>query len=157
MGENTAGPALPYAVRSDRKTAGATSTGAVNGTFVDMPFETNDLNEGVAGLINKISNTEWQIVRPGIYRAAYAMRPDAAGNVVGWEARAVLDGVAIPQSGIISMSENTAAENIDSGKTFIFKTTAANQIVKFQAAPTEGAAVDIVIGSTAWIELVRLT
>lgn len=155
--ELVAGPAMPYQVRSDRKTAGATSTGAVNGTFADIPFETNDLLAGNAGFITKPNNTDFTLVLPGIYRCGYALIADPAANDVGWEARAVLDGANIPQSGVRASSRNVAQENFSTGKTFIFQTTLSNQVLKIQAAPTEGAAVNIVVGSTCYVELVRLT
>ncbi|GAB1376885.1 hypothetical protein MASR1M48_17370 [Lactococcus petauri] len=155
--ENTAGPALPYAVRSDRKTAGTTSTGAVNGTFVDIPFETNDLNEGVSALITKPNNTDFRLALPGIYRASVTLIPDSGANDTGWEGRAVLDGVAIPQSAMKGSSRANNLENYGLDKTFVFKTVSANQVVKMQAAPLEGAAVDIVKQSTFFVELIRLT
>lgn len=153
-----AGPSLPFAARSDRKTAGSTSTGAVNGTFVDIPFETNDFVENpTPGFISKPNNTDFTLAFPGIYRCEYSLRPNPAANYTGWEARAALDGVAIPQSGVIGTSRNLPNENSDTGKGFLFRTTTANQVLKIQAAPTEAAAVGIEIGSTCSVELVRLT
>lgn len=156
--ENVAGPALPYAIRSDRKTAGNTSTGATNGTFVDIPFETNDLDEGVAGLITKPNNTDFTIAQPGIYKAAVTLTADPAANDIGWEFRGVLDGVALPQSRAIGTGRSASQENASNQIVYAFKTTTANQVLKVQAAPTEGVAVNIVpTYSHIFVELVRLT
>lgn len=157
--DNVAGPALVYAVRSDRKTAGNTSTGAVNGTFVDIPFETNDLLVNpTPGFISKPTNTEFQLTYPGIYRCTYALTGDPPANETGWTSRAVLNGVVVPQSTSQASGRNLAQENDTNERNFVFQTTTANAILKIQAAPTEGVAVVIVpLHTTCMVELVRLT
>ena len=157
--DNVAGPSNVYAVRSDRKTAGNTSTGAVNGTFVDIPFETNDLLVNpTPGFISKPTVTEFQLAFPGIYRCTYALTGDPPANETGWESRAVLNGTPVPQSTSRATGRNIAQENNTIGRNFVFQVTSANSILKIQAAPTEGVAVNIVpLYSTCMVELARLT
>lgn len=154
-----AGPAIPFAARHDRKTAGLTSTGSVNGTFVDVPFETNDFVEAPSpGFISKPNNTDFTLVFPGVYRCVYNLTGDPGANDTGWEARAVLDGTLIPQSRLQGSGRAATQENNTVNRMFFFRTTTANQVLKIQVAPTEAAAVDIVTEySTCAVELVRLT
>jgi len=153
----TAGPARPVAIRHETKTDAAQSTGATNGTFIDISFPTNSFLEG-SEYIEKPNSTDFRLVFAGIYRASFSVTTDPAANDTGWEARAVLDGVAISHSRIQGSGRAITAENNTIEKSFTFRTTTANQIVKFQAAPTEATATDVVPTYTsAEIELISLT
>jgi len=157
--EPVAGPSIVHASRTDRKTAGNTSTGATNGVFKDIPFETNDFVENpTPGFISKPNNTDFTLAFPGVYRCLYALTASPGANDVGWEMRAVLDGNLIPQSRARGSGRGNAAENFTVTRSFLFRTTLANQVLKIQAAPTEGVAVNIVSEySVCTVELVRLT
>lgn len=150
---------LRYQVRSDRKTGGSQSLGAVVGTYTNISFQTNDLNAGDTGdsLITKPNDTDFTLASAGLYRAGYNLKTDSGNNNTGVEARATLDGTALNQSYDYGETRSSNVESVALKSVFVFQTTGANQVLRFQGAPREAVASSIEDLSTAWVELIRLT
>lgn len=155
----TIGPSRVYASISKRKTGGNQATGAVNGTFTAVTFQTQDRALGDSDYFTNTSDTVITIAQPGIYRAYYRILAyeAAAGTDHGWESRATLNGAPIAGSGSRANTRATALEAAANAAFFVFDVTAANSTFSVEGAPLEATAVQMINESILTLELVRLT
>lgn len=153
-----AGPAVPLAFGTMRKTGGLQQTTENAGVYTTWTFETLSFNF-FNGLMDRPSNTQWRVLRAGYWRVTYKLivQPDAA-NDRGLRTDVFLNGgpsvfLDLRMEG--GTGKTNAFREAEHSATQIIQ-LAANDILTLAGDPIDGDVIDCQNSSTFSLELVRL-
>ena len=136
-----------------QRTAGTTTaTGAVNGTYTTITFNTAQLSNDL-GVMDAPSNTQLRALVAGTYRIYYNMMVSSGTNNKSWEARLLKNGTTDLTGSHSTVTVSAACQG--SLIETILVDLAANDYVEAQVTPRSATATTVQIGSQFRMELVK--
>lgn len=156
MEEMVAEYAFPYAV-SEVAANATLAIGATVPSWTTIPFPVVDYeNVGSPAIIERPTSSQFQVKFKGQYLIHYDILASGGANNVGWQVRATLNGNEIPQSISYGNSRTSVAECRTVASSFLIELQ-ANDIIEIQGGVRENASITVQPGSSAAIELRRMT